>query len=127
MDGDIINVLDRFCASFAVRDVAGVMRVFAPDGDVALVTSEEMVLHGHSELRDFLEAYARGPTIYSWSWDVVRVGTAGAVAWLLAEGIETATQSDGELRHPYRMTMVCEQRAAGWMLMLAHGSSPHHR
>jgi hypothetical protein len=94
---------------------------------VALVTSEEAVLHGHDELRMFLDAYAKGPTTYSWSWDVIQVGTAGGAAWLLAEGIEMAAKPSGELRHSYRMTMICERYDAGWMLMLAHGSSPHHR
>jgi hypothetical protein len=47
------------------------------------------------------------------------------VAWLLAEGTETAATGHSEEKHPYRMTLVCERRDDRWILVQIHGSSPH--
>jgi uncharacterized protein (TIGR02246 family) len=120
------GMLDSFCSAFQARDAEAVMRLFAPDPDVVVVTSEQSLLRGPDELQDFLRAYAQGPTTYSWIWDRLEVSTADAVAWLLAEGTETAATQDGESKHPYRMTMVCEKRDEQWLLVQVHGSSPQH-
>jgi hypothetical protein len=102
-----------------------VMRLFADDSDVAVVTSEEPLLRGPVELRRFLARYADGPTSYSWQWDRRDVSIAGSVAWLLAEGTETAATGDRVEQHPYRMTMVLARREGRWLLRQVHGSSPH--
>jgi uncharacterized protein (TIGR02246 family) len=122
---ELIEVLQDFCSAFADRDADAVMRLFAPDRDVVVVTSEEPLLRGPVELRRFLDRYVDGPTTYSWEWEHHDVSTAGSVAWLLAEGTETAA-SEGRLQqHPYRMTMVLERHEARWLLRQVHGSSPH--
>ena len=118
-------MLERFCSSFAARDADAVIRVFAPDADIVMVTSEESLLHGPDEVRAFLRRYEQGSTTYSWIWDRRDVSAAGAVGWLLAEGVETAAAEGGDEKHPYRMSMVCEKRDGRWLLMQAHGSSPH--
>ena len=122
----VLGIHDSFCAGFASRDAEGVLRLFPPDADVVVITSEEALLRGPDELRSFLDAYARGATTYSWEWDRRDVSAAGAVAWLLAEGTETAATESDEEKHPYRMTMVCERRERGWQLLQVHGSSPQH-
>jgi uncharacterized protein (TIGR02246 family) len=122
----MVGMLDSFCSAFQARDGEAVMRLFAPDPDVVVVTSEEALLRGPDELQAFLRAYALGSATYSWIWDRVEVSTADAVAWLLAEGTETAATQDGEHKHPYRMTMVCEKRDERWLLVQVHGSSPQH-
>ena len=122
---ELIEVLDRFCLGIADRDAEAVMRLCAPDADLVVITSEEPLLRGPGELRRFLDRYLEGPTTYSWQWDRHDVWTAGSVAWLLAQGTETAS-SDGRVEHhTYRMTMVLERRDAVWLLRLVHGSSPH--
>ena len=123
---ELIGVLDRFCAGFADRDAEAVMSLFGPDPDLVVITSEESLLRGPVELRRFLDRYIEGATTYSWKWDRHDVSSAGSVAWLLAEGTETAL-SGGRLKqqHPYRMTMVLESRGDRWLLMQVHGSSPH--
>ena len=125
-EATMVGMLDSFCSAFQARDVEAVMRLCAPDPDVVVVTSEEPLLRGPDELHDFLRAYVQGPTTYSWTWDRLEVSTADAVAWLLAEGTETAATQAGEQKHPYRMTMVCEKRNEQWLLLQVHGSSPHH-
>ena len=120
----LVGILDDFCAAFARRDPNGVLRLLAPDSEVAVVTSEEPLLRGHDELRRFLESYVAGATTYSWKWARRDVFKAGRVAWLLAEGTETATSGDQQANHPYRMTMICENRDGRWKIRQVHGSSP---
>ena len=122
---ELIEVLERFCSGFADRDIEAVMRLFAPDPNVLVVTSEEPLLRGPVQLRAFLDRYVKGLTTYSWEWDRHDVSTAGSVAWLLAEGTETAASADHLQRHPYRMTMVLERHDDRWLLVQVHGSSPH--
>lgn len=125
IETELIEVLERFCAGFAARDAEAVMRLVVPDPGVAVVTSEEALLRGRVELRCFLDRYVDGPTTYSWEWDRHDVSTAGSVAWLLAEGTETAATEDRLERHPYRMTMVLERHEDRWLVSQVHGSSPH--
>ena len=121
---ELIGVLERFCAGFADRDTEAVMSVFGPDPDVVVVTSEEWLLHGPAQLKRFLDRYADGATTYTWKWDRHDVRGMGSVAWLLAEGTETAL-TDGQVeKHPYRMTMVLVRHENRWVLMQVHGSSP---
>jgi uncharacterized protein (TIGR02246 family) len=124
-EAGLIELLERFCSGFAERDREAVLRLFAPGADVVVVTSEEPVLRGPVELTSFLDRYADGPTTYSWQWDRHHVSRVASVAWLLAEGTETATTGDRLERHPYRMTMVLERRENRWLLRQVHGSSPH--
>ena len=118
-------MLDRFCAAFAAKDVDAVMGVFADSDDIAVVTSEEPLLRGREELRSFTERYAAGDTTYSWIWQRCEALVEGTVGWLLAEGTEMASTPDGEARHPYRMTMVMRNAGDRWLIVQAHGSSPH--
>jgi uncharacterized protein (TIGR02246 family) len=122
----VISVLDSFSTAFARRDPEAVMRLLAPDPDVVVVTSEEPLLRGPDQLRRFLDSYVRGPTTYSWEWERHDVVVAGHVAWLLAEGTETATTGDRQEKHRYRMSMVCENRNGRWMVKQMHGSTPQH-
>lgn len=83
----LIEVLDRSCSGFARRDPEAVLGVCAPDLDLVVVTSEEPLLRGPTELRRFLDCYLEGETTYSWEWDRHDVSSLGSVAWLLAERI----------------------------------------
>jgi len=125
IESELIEILESFCAAFAERDADAVMRLFAPDAELVVVTSEEPLLRGPDELRGFLERYVEGPTTYSWKWDRHALSVAGPVAWLLAEGTETAATGDSQEQHPYRMTMVIERLEDRWLLMQVHGSSSH--
>ena len=125
VETEVIGVLERFCSAFADRDADAVIRVFAPDADVVVVTSEEPLLRGLVELRRFLDDYVVGPTTYSWEWVRHDVSVGGSVAWLLAEGTETAATKDSLEQHAYRMTMVLERREDHWLVRQVHGSSPH--
>jgi hypothetical protein len=60
----LIDVLDTFCLGFARRDREAVLRVCIPELDLVVVTSEEPLLRGPTELRRFLDRYVevRRPT-----------------------------------------------------------------
>ena len=122
---ELIEVLNRFCSAFARRDPGPVLRLCAADLDLVVVTSEESLLRGPAELRRFLDRYVEGSTTYSWEWDRHDVSIAGSVAWLLAEGTETAASEERVAHHPYRMTPVLERREDHWLVRQVHGSSPH--
>ena len=124
-EAELIEVLDQFCSGFASRDADAVLSVCALEPDLIVVTSEEPLLRGPDELRGLLDRYVGGDTTYSWEWYRHDVSIAGSLAWLLAEGSETAASEEGVARHPYRMTMVLERRADRWLVRQVHGSSPH--
>jgi hypothetical protein len=124
-EAELIEILDRFCSGFASRNAEAVFALCVPDPDLVVVTSEEPLLRGPTELRAFLDRYVTGPTTYSWEWDHLDVSMAGSVGWLLAEGTETAVTDEHVVRHPYRMTMVLERRKGDWLVRQVHGSSPH--
>jgi ketosteroid isomerase-like protein len=123
---EIVRVLDAFCDAIARRDVGVVSDLFLPRDDVMVVTFEDAVLRDRGELAGFLERYARSSTTYSWDWERPLVAVEDDVAWLLAEGVETATTPSGDVRTPYRMTLLCLHRDGRWRIAQAHGSSPHH-
>jgi uncharacterized protein (TIGR02246 family) len=125
IEASLLEILERFCSGFAAWDADGVLRLFAPDADVVMVTSEESLLRGPDEVRAFLHRYAQGTTRYSWTWERRDISAAGVVGWLLAEGTETSATDEHEEKHPYRMSMVCERREGRWLLVQVHGSSPH--
>jgi ketosteroid isomerase-like protein len=99
-DAAMLRMLESFCSAFEARDAEAVMRLFAPDPDVVVVTSEQSLLRGPDELRAFLRAYVRGTSTYSWNWDRVEVSSAGAVAWLLAEGPRSPPPRPGSKSTP---------------------------
>lgn len=122
---ELIGVLERLCSGFADRDAEAVMRLFGPEPDVVVVTSEAAVLRGPAELRRFVDRYVEGPTTYSWDWERYTASTTGSVALLLAEGTETAATEGRLEQHPYRMTMVLARHGNRWLPVQVHGSSPH--
>lgn len=124
-EAQLLGVLESFCSAFANRDAGAVMRLVGAGADLVVVTSEQPLLRGRDELAAFLDRYIKGPTTYSWDWHRYDVTTSGPVAWLLAEGVETAAGNAGEEKHPYRMTMVLERDGDRWLLVQVHGSSPH--
>jgi ketosteroid isomerase-like protein len=101
------------------------VRLLAPTDDIVVITSEEPFLRGSVELRHFLGPLRRRSDNLRVGVGPVDVSTAGPIAWLLAEGTETATSEDHVARHRYRMTMVLEGHRDHWLVRQVHGSSPH--
>ena len=121
----MVDLLERFCTGFASGDAEAIAATCTMTVELAIVTSEELVLRGGEEFATFLDRYMRGNTRYAWMWDRHDVATYGDVAWLLAIGTETATTGSAAVSHPYRMTMVATRTNDHWYLVQVHGSSPH--
>jgi len=124
-EAELIDVLNQFCSGFARRDPEAVVRVCAPDLDLVVVTSEEPLLRGPTELRRFLDRYVEGDTTYSLGVGPLRRLDDGVGRMASREGTEIAASEHRVVRHPYRMTMVLERREGDWLLKQVHGSSPH--
>jgi hypothetical protein len=60
-DAELIEVLRRVCSGFASRDAEAVLALCAPDLDLVVVTSEEPLLRGCTEVRDFLDRSVGAP------------------------------------------------------------------
>ncbi len=123
---ELLELHDRFCGGFAEKNPERVLSTVADTPDLVVVTSEDTILRGVTELREFLDGYVHGPTVYSWSWQVREPSCSGACGRMLAVGTETAATPDRQLQAPYRMTLVAERARRGWLLVQVHGSSPHH-
>jgi hypothetical protein len=121
----MVDLLERFCGGFTAGDAAAVTAVCDMSAGLTIVTSEEPILRGAREFSAFLDRYAHGSTRYAWRWDHHEVMSHGDVACMLATGIETAINEGVEVSHPYRMTVVAVRVGESWMLVQAHGSSPH--
>jgi ketosteroid isomerase-like protein len=118
------RLLECFSAAVAARDTEAMMRLFAGDAPVVVVTSGLEVLQGLENVRLFLDRYAEGSTAYRWQWQRCAESFAGPFGWLIAEGIEYVESEKGASQHPYRMTMITRYRRGAWELLHVHGSSP---
>lgn len=125
-EAELLDLHDRFCQGFADRAPDLVLDTVADAPELVVVTSEEALLRGASELRAFLERYVAGPTTYSWTWDRRDTATFETSGCLLAVGTETASGVGGQAEAPYRMTLVAERQSERWAIVQLHGSSPHH-
>lgn len=75
-DREVIEALEDFCCAFADRDVDALIGLVGGH-DLVVVTSEESVLRGRAEFKEFLDGYLDGPITYSWEWDRYDLTIAG--------------------------------------------------
>jgi uncharacterized protein (TIGR02246 family) len=93
--------------------------------DAVLVGSEAgEVARGREAIRALLARFHDLPDRYTWDWQRIDVETAGAVAWLFAEGSVVASGARGRLARPYRLSGVLERHDGVWRWRLFHGSEP---
>ena len=119
---EVLLALGEFRAAVSERRLEGVLSLFAPDADTALLgSSTGEIARGPIEMRPFLEQLFAGPQTISWEWDDVSISARGDVAWLWLEG---ALVLDGRSDRAYRISAVLERRAGRWLWSLFHGSEP---
>jgi ketosteroid isomerase-like protein len=102
---ELLEVLERFCSAFADRDAEALMRLFVPDPDVVVITSEEPFTRGSGSAttsRQLGRSHGSSPRAPR----------------------PPRARADSQ-QHPYRMTMVLEHHENHWLLRQVHGSSPH--
>jgi ketosteroid isomerase-like protein len=120
---EVLLALGEFRAAVSQRRLEGVLALFLPDADVAIIGSSlGEIARGPIELRGFFARLFSGPQAIAWEWDDVSISASGDVAWLWLEG---ALVLDGRSDRAYRISGVLERRQGRWLWSLFHGSEPH--
>jgi uncharacterized protein (TIGR02246 family) len=122
---EVMTALDRFIKAYQDKDLAGILKLFAPDPDVVFYGNGEDEksigvegIHEQAE-HDWSQSAAVSLEI-KWS----SVSLAGAVAWLAAD-IEIHAGIEGmDMNLPARLTAILEKRAGKWLFMQWHASVP---
>ncbi len=124
-EAEVMTTLNRFIKAYQDKDLAGILKLFAPDPDV--------VFYGNGEDEKSIGIVGiREQAEHDWSQSAAvsleikwsSVSSAGAVAWLAAD-IEIHAGVGGiEMRLPARLTAVLEKRAGEWLFMQWHASVP---
>lgn len=121
----ILETLDRYSATYARHDLAGILSLFAPDPDIVLIgTGADEKRIGFEEVkqqfqRNFQETEA---STIAWGWRHVSI--AGNMAWVAADAVITVRIAGNEVQFPIRMTIVLEQRGGSWLWVHRHASVP---
>jgi ketosteroid isomerase-like protein len=124
-EAEVMTTLNRFIKAYQDKDLAGILKLFAPDPDV--------VFYGNGEDEKSIGIVGiREQAEHDWSQSAAvsleikwsSVSSAGAVAWLAAD-IEIHAGVGGiEMRLPARLTALLEKRAGEWLFMQWHASVP---
>jgi ketosteroid isomerase-like protein len=124
-EAEVMTTLNRFIKAYQDKDLAGILKLFAPDPDV--------VFYGNGEDEKSIGIVGiREQAEHDWSQSAAvsleikwsSVSSAGAVAWLAAD-IEIHAGVGGiEMRLPARLTALLEKRAGEWLFMQWHSSLP---
>jgi ketosteroid isomerase-like protein len=121
----ILGLLKGFSDNFSMKDIDGMLSLFADEADVVMLGSEDWEMGlGSKNLRPvFKRLFSRKETS-RWEWKWRSVSSSGAVAWVLATGDVHTQSGKSETLSPYRLSAVFEKRGDKWLWMQFHGSEP---
>jgi len=124
-EAEVMTTLNRFIKAYQDKDLAGILKLFAPDPDVVFYgNGEDEKSIGIVGIREQAEHDWSQSSAVSLEIKWSSVSSAGAVAWLAAD-IEIHAGVRGiEMRLPARLTAVLEKRAGEWFFMQWHASVP---
>jgi ketosteroid isomerase-like protein len=124
-EAEIMTTLNRFIKAYQDKDLAGILKLFAPDPDVVFYgNGEDEKSIGIVGIREQAEHDWSQSSAVSLEIKWSSVSSAGAVAWLAAD-IEIHAGVGGiEMRLPARLTALLEKRAGEWLFMQWHASVP---
>jgi len=124
-EAEVMTTLNRFIKAYQDKDLAGILKLFAPDPDVVFYgNGEDEKSIGIAGIREQAEHDWSLPTSVSLEIKWSLVSAAGSVAWLAAD-LEIHAGVEGmEMRLPARLTAVLEKRAGEWLFMQWHSSLP---
>jgi uncharacterized protein (TIGR02246 family) len=122
---EVMAVLDRFSKAYHDKDLAGILKLFAPDKDVVFYgNGEDEKSIGIAGIREQAEHDWSQSAILSLKIKWSSVSSAGSVAWVAAD-IEIHAEIGGmEMTMPARLTAVLEKRTGEWFFMQWHTSLP---
>jgi ketosteroid isomerase-like protein len=124
-EAEVMTTLNRFVKAYQDKNLGGILKLFAPDPDVAFYgNGEDEKSIGIAGIREQAEHDWSQATSVSLEIKWSLVSAAGSVAWLAAD-IEIHAGVEGmEMRLPARLTAVLEKRAGEWLFMQWHSSLP---
>jgi ketosteroid isomerase-like protein len=124
-EAEVMTTLNRFIKAYQDKDLAGILKLFAPDPDVVFYgNGEDEKSIGIVGIREQAEHDWSQSSAVSLEIKWSSVSSAGAVAWLAAD-IEIHAGVGGiEMRLPARLTAILEKRAGEWLFMQWHASVP---
>jgi ketosteroid isomerase-like protein len=122
---EVMTALNGFLKAYHDKDLAGILKLFAPDPDVVFYgNGEDEKSVGVAGIREQAEHdWSQSAAVslrITWS----SVSSAGAVAWLAADIAIRAEVQGMEMILPARLTAVLEKRAEEWFFMQWHASVP---
>jgi ketosteroid isomerase-like protein len=122
---EVMTSLNRFLKAYHDKDLAGILKLFAPDPDVVFYgNGEDEKSVGIAGIREQAEHDWSQSAALSLGITWSSVSSAGSVAWLAAD-IEIRAEVQGmEMILPARLTAVLEKRAGEWLFMQWHASVP---
>jgi ketosteroid isomerase-like protein len=124
-EGAVMSVLGRFIKAYHDKDLAGILKLFAPDQDVVFYgNGEDEKSIGIAGIREQAEHdWSQSATVslkIKWS----SVSSVESVAWIAADIEINADIGGMEMSMPARLTAVLEKRAGEWLFMQWHTSLP---
>ena len=124
-EAEVMTTLNRFIKAYQDKDLAGILKLFAPDPDVVFYgNGEDEKSIGIVGIREQAEHDWSQSSAVSLEIKWSSVSSAGAVAWLAAD-IEIHAGVGGiEMRLPARLTAILEKRVGEWLFMQWHASVP---
>lgn len=122
---EVMATLGRFIKAYHDKDLAGILKLFAPDPDVVFYgNGEDEKSTGVAGIREQAEHdWSQSATVslkIKWS----SVSAAGSVAWLAADIEIHAGEGGMEMSLPARLTAVLEKREGEWYFIQWHSSIP---
>ena len=121
----ILGLLKGFSDNFSMKDIDGVLSLFAEEVDVVMLGSEDWEMGvGSKNLRPVFQRLFSRKESFSWDWTWHTVSSSGSVAWVVATGDIHTRTGKTEALAPYRLSAVFEKRGDKWLWMQFHGSQP---
>ena len=119
------GVLDRFAASYAAKDIAGLLGCFAVGEDGVLIgTGADEWRVGDAEVRAQAERDFAQADSLSVAYGELRIHGSDGVAWFAAKATIRGSVSGEPLEAALRLTGVLTNQADGWKIVQSHLSFP---
>src|ERR1700734_2226440 len=101
----ILGLLKGFSDNFSMKDIDGVLSLFAEEADVVMLGSEDWELGvGSKNLRPLFPRLFSREESFSWDWKWHSVSSSGSVAWVVATGEIHTRSGKTDVPAPYRVS-----------------------
>jgi uncharacterized protein (TIGR02246 family) len=124
-EGEVKASLQRLTDAFAKRNLKGFLECFASDVDVVLYgTGADEKRIGLEQIRAQVERDWSQSETAAMAFTWTSVSAAGMVAWVAVDGAFKFRVGGQDIALAARISFVLEKRAAKWLIVHAHFSTP---